>query len=366
MKERYHKTLLALLALVFLSCSNQKPDPIPSITGQITSLTVEGYRLEIFTPESYSTSKQYPVVYFNDGQSLFEGGWRLDELLNQLIETDQIEEIIVVGIYSDGNRTLNYTPYNDAWMSVNWGLTEPLAAEYTADVIEHIIPLIDKQFSTHADKSNRAFMGASLGGLQATWAAVNYPDHFSMIAAFSPSFWVGDYEVFNEDFSKSKDLKIWFDIGTAEWNYYVPLQSKLIAAGYEYGREAFYYEIPGGTHDVGSWKERAQYPFIAFFGKDQDFTPLEMEVHTEVIPSQSRPGNFFLRINPIITTQNGIRYSLAEAATYTLENPEAGTLLADGRFGFSKEEDLRVKVQYNGLEQLHIINFEEVKSLTGG
>ena len=127
-------------------------------------------------------------------------------------------------------------------------------------------------------------------------------------------------------------------MGTAEWNYYVPLQSKLLSEGYAYGEDVFYYEVPGGTHEVSAWKARVQYPLIAFFGKDEDFTPQKMEIHTEVIPSQSRVGLFFLRINPIVTTQNGIKYSLAEAAVYSLENADAGTILKDGRFSFSKEE----------------------------
>ena len=369
--------LLLAAAFLFLNCSNsiaedpnpssgKTPAPVITVNGQISSATVEGYKLDIFTPENYDETKEYPVIYFNDGQSLFGGGWELGEQLNSFVQNDLIEEVIVVGIHSDHERTLNYTPYEDSWMRENWGLTEPRAQDYTQDVVDKIIPFVEKNFGTISDKSGRAFMGYSLGGLQAAWAGINFPNHFSMVAAFSPSFWAGNYGIFNENPSQNADLRIWFDIGTAEWNYYVPFQKLLIDKGFEYGEDVFYYEVFDGLHDIRAWKDRIFNPLMAFFGKNKNFEPRSMSVRTQVIPSQVNPSLYFVRINPVVTLKNAMKYSLAEAAEYVLENPDAGTILSDGRFRFSKEEDLNVIVKYKGLETRHTIEYAKVKALTGG
>ncbi len=335
---RLLKINIALLFVVgsylLLNCSGKSSDdmpepPEPSVVepvfvqnGQITNTIIHGFEMDIYTPENYSEEKAYPVIYFNDGQSLFKGNWKLQEQLNSLIQSGLIEEVIVVGIYSDGSRVMNYTPYEDAWMSENWGMLEPLGEGYVRTIVEKVIPKIDEHFSTIKDKSGRAFMGYSLGGLIATWGAIHYHEHFSIAAGLSPSFWAGNYGIFNENPAQNEGLKIWFDIGTDEWNYYVPFQRLLIEQGFSYGEEAFYFEVLGGTHDIQSWKGRIRNPLIAFFGLNKDLTPVSMNVHTEVIPSISTPGRFFLRINPVVRTRNGIQYSLAGAATYSVQNPE--------------------------------------------
>jgi enterochelin esterase-like enzyme len=372
MKPIYSKISALIICLLVLACSKKSDDlPTPTIhpvTGndQVTHVTIGNYKMDIFVPENYQEDKSYPVIYFNDGQSLFRGGgWGLDDKINDLVEKNIIEEVIVVGIYSDGSRTNNYTPYEDDWMKQNWGMSSPDAKKYTEDIIASIIPYVDENFSTIDNEMGRALMGYSLGGLHATWATIHYPKYFSKVAAFSPSYWVGNYEVFTEGLP-NQDMKVWFDIGTAEWNYYVPFQRNLISNGLEYGENSFYYEVEGGTHDNYSWSSRVQYPLIAFYGKDKNFQPEEMKIITEVIPSQQNSGTYFLRINPVLSTKNGIKFSAGEAATYTVNNPEVGTVLADGRFGFSKEEDLHITIRYKNLVKDHTIKYSEIRVLTGG
>ena len=60
-----------------------------------------------------------------------------------------------------------------------------------------------------------------------------------------------------------------------------------------------------------------------------------------------------------------MEFSLALAASYTVENPEAGTVTADGRFSFNEETDLVVNVTYGTLERRHVISYQQVKAQTG-
>ena len=187
MKNSFFKISTILTCLMLLGCASDNDDsPTPPINNnsgsankQVTHISIGGYKLDVFIPENYDESKKYPVIYFNDGQSLFQAGsWELDDKLNDLVANDIIEEVIVVGIYSDGNRTDNYTPYEDSWITQNWNMTKPNAANYTQAIIDIIIPYIESNYSAIQDKTSRAFMGYSLGGLQATWVQFISPNIF--------------------------------------------------------------------------------------------------------------------------------------------------------------------------------------------
>ncbi len=330
--------------------------------GSIVNLNVANYKLDVYLPSSYSENKTYPVVYFNDGQMLFQNGQTiaLREKLDKLIANHQIEPVIVVGIYADFERTATYVPYNDAYIAQNDFLFEPKAKKYAKELTQKIIPFIDKKYSTNKTRNGRAIFGFSHGGLNATWLLFNYPKYFSMAAALSPSYWVANHQIFEEAKKFQPSSKIWFDIGTAEWNYYVPMIEPLLQVGAIYGKNVFYYEVPNGTHQASSWANRIHYPLLLFAG-EEILQPRTMETLVEVIPSQSRKNVYFQRLNPIVTLSNGVKYSLANQAKYKLLNPEDGKIFKDGRFEFYTGKNLEVKVNYLNLENSLTIDFTAVE-----
>lgn len=333
--------------------------PIAGFTqSSIINHAIASYKVDVYLPANYSENKAYPVIYFNDGQMLFKSGQsiRLREKLDKLIAKKQIEPIIVVGIYADIERTSNYVPYNDAYIAQNDFLFQPKAKTYAKDLTKKIIPYIDKKYSTLKDKEGRAIFGFSHGGLNATWLLLNYPNFFSMAAALSPSFWVANYQIFEEAKKFTAPSKIWFDIGTQEWNYYVPMIQPLLEAGGTYGTNVFYYEVLHGTHQANSWASRIHFPIQIFAGTNPA-KPQTMETFVEVIPSQSRKNIYFQRLNPIITLSNGVKFSLANQAKYTLLNSEDGKILDDGRFEFHTGKDLEVEIIYKTLKNSITIDF---------
>lgn len=350
--------LLCGISLFFLTaCSVDAGNPMT--THQIDEITVEGIRLSVYLPPGYDENEAYPVAYFNDGQTLFGNlgqTWALQETLDRLISKKQIRPIIVVGIHSGIDRTSNYVPYRDDWIVQNWGNYIPSAAVYTQKIINSVIPYIDEQYATKADQKNRAMVGSSLGGLHATWALLYYPEYFSFSASFSPSFWVADYKIFQDANKARPDQKFYFDIGTSEWNYYVPM---IPALGQPYGEDVFYYEVPDGRHTLLDWGSRAKNALLLFAGKTpEDYT---WDVEIEVIKSQSRPNTFFLRLNPIIKFTNDLHYSLSIAAKYELKNPEDGEVKEDGRFEFINPKDLNVIVSYKEERKEITVSYKEIE-----
>ncbi len=358
MQYFFAKYATSLLLAAAIACSATQSE---SLKGhQIEEIAVAGLNLSIYLPPEYHENGAYPVVYFNDGQTLFgakEQSWALQEILDKLIRKKQIQPVIVVGIHSGSNRTSGYVPYRDEWIQKNWGDYSPYAKQYTEKLIELVIPHIDSVYATIPDKSSRSVMGASLGGLQATWAVLHYPEHFSMAGAFSPSYWVADYKIF-EDAKKAKsDQKFYFDIGTAEWNYYVPMISALNLI---YGEHVFYYEVPGGRHIQADWATRVHNALLIFFGtfKDESYS---WDVEIEVIKSQSQANVFYQRLNPIIRYKNGLTYSLSLTANYELVNKEDGIVKEDGRFEFVKAKDLEVIVTYKGESKEIILDYKALE-----
>lgn len=272
--------------------------------------------VDVYTPTGYSYKNTYPTIYFNDGESIFLSEFGLQYLLDSLIQSNIIAPVVVVGIHASKNRTSRYVPYADSWITSNWGSYRPNSRTYSTKISELIIPYIESNYSS-SGKYQRALFGFSFGGLHAVWTGLNFNSEYSFIGALSPSLWVNDYQIIKDEISSLSGIKFWLDIGTKEWNFYIPMVDKLEAAGLVAGESLFYYEDPNGVHSYHSWKHRVIYPLILFCGIRQNDLALDtLNLVEECIPSRSVEGRIFKRINPIATLKNGVKHSLVNQVEY--------------------------------------------------
>lgn len=348
--------LLIGVGIIF-SCSCQAQSKLSST---IVTESVGEFKLSIYLPPGYDTLKNCKVLYLNDGQTIFgSNGLDADGMTNELITKRLIEPIIIVGIHSDANRTGNYVPYFDEGAKQDFGDYQPNADKYTRKMIKQVIPFIEKKYKT---KPGNGIAGYSFGGLHATWAALNYPDVFLFSASLSPSYWVKGFEIFKEG-SKAKINQVYyFDVGTGEWNYYVPmiLHSKLPIL-----KNIFYYEDFDGYHNLNSWRGVRVKNILLLFVGQTDTTKYTWEIKQEIIKSDFT-GKFYPRINPVITYSNGLVCSISYAATFTLLNPMDGVVNKDGSFRFINPKDLKLKVEYNGEQREITISYDEVERIKTG
>lgn len=359
---------MVVLCLLFAGCANGHGFMgIDRQSGsQIINQTIAGRALSIYLPPGYDHAKQqYPVLYCYDGQDVFSA-LNLADTVDNLISKGFITPLIIVGIHSAAERTSETVPYADPFVQQDWGAYQPRAAEFARFVAENLVPFIESRYRTRSEAQYRALMGFSFGGLFALYACLRYDTVFSHALCLSPSFWVADYKIFDDvQQLPRKNLKVWFDIGTAEWNYYVPLLAVMRSKGYNVGRDVLYYEVPGGRHTAASWRERIANPVLMFAGTDRSDSIRSWRIEVEVIPSVSVPGRFFLRLNPIVTLMNGIQHSLADLAQYQLLNPDDGIIKEDGRFQFSRDRDLTVEVRYKHFSQKVRLVYSEIQRLMG-
>ena len=170
----------------------------------------------VWLPPSYHNSdKDYPVLYMQDGQNLFNPytsftgyDWKVDEVTNALINTRQIDEIIIVGIYNTNDRLNEYNYFTDT------------GKKYASFILKELKPFIDEKYRTVSKVSGTAVMGSSMGGLISFQLFWNFPKVFGKAACLSNSFWVDDGKVFKmvndvDSLITSKN-KLYLDCGTEE------------------------------------------------------------------------------------------------------------------------------------------------------
>ncbi len=154
-------------------------------------------RFPVYLPPQYTVepARRFPVVYYLIGY----GGWGAMKLLEEKafeeplwarldrqMRSGEIEPMIVV--FPDCFTRLGGAQYRDSIVT----------GPYARYLCEEIVPRVDVQFRTLADRSHRGLMGKSSGGYGALHLAMHHPDVFGLCCAtaadsyFEMSY-VGDF-----------------------------------------------------------------------------------------------------------------------------------------------------------------------------
>jgi len=224
----------------------------------------------VYLPPGYGLdpARRYPVLYMHDGQNLINpqdafGGvvWGVDETAQMLILTEQIEPLIIVGIYNSGEKRIDeYTPVKSAGGRMRGRGGQ--ADRYGRMIIEELKPFIDKEYLTKPEREFTALGGSSLGGLVSLHLGFKHPDVFSRLAVLSPSVWWANNQIIREiaGIADYLPLKIWLDIGRSEGSRIKhqvrALKEILRASGWESDKDLAYYEFPAARHDESAWAAR--------------------------------------------------------------------------------------------------------------
>lgn len=146
-------------------------------------------RIWLYLPKDYhNTTQQYPVIYMQDGQNLFDnatayaGEWEVDKFMN----ATPLPQAIIVGIDNGGLQRMNEYSLVD---NNKFGKSEGKA--YLDFIAVTLKPFIDKHYRTLASKEHTSIAGSSMGGLISLSALVIHPEVFGTAGVFSPSIWYG-------------------------------------------------------------------------------------------------------------------------------------------------------------------------------
>jgi enterochelin esterase-like enzyme len=296
-------TLIACQSNKLVTSSDNYPLPVPS-QGNIISYHampshyVAARDVHVWLPNNYAeqvaTGQRFAVLYMHDGQMLFDANitwnqqeWGIDEIAQQLMDTQQTRPFIVVGVHNGGDdlRYPEYMPQQPyqslkddfkANLHKQLSLTHPIQSDaYLAFLVQELKPFIDKQFATLADKDNTILGGASMGGLISWYGVAKYPDVFGGCICMSTHFIGGGevtdttiFEAFTAYMAKSLPVngshRLYFDYGDQTLDQYYPLyHNKLrmffsqINADPEHVWVKFF---PGHDHTEQAWQTRLAIP----------------------------------------------------------------------------------------------------------
>ena len=185
--------------------------------------------LRVLLPKDYDAatnrSRHYPVLYFNDGQNLFDSTtavlnpmeWRVDETVQQLELSGRITPIIVVGIDNAGrrNRFKEYFPYVDQYLRPPE--PDPHGKRYPAFLLDEVVPFIEARYRVDRDPNSRGLGGSSAGALAALYTVVTRPGTFGRLLIESPSIYVDDSRILRDASGVSVwPERIYLGVGTNE------------------------------------------------------------------------------------------------------------------------------------------------------
>jgi len=162
----------------------------------------------------YQSEKEYPVLYLQDAQNLFNegsefGNWEIDKKLSVLAEYNRGDVIVVAIDHGENSRINEYIFNNDKVVnSFHDGSAEDLeeftynseGKKYIRFITDTLKPYIDAHYRTKKEREFTGIGGSSLGGLISIYSGFLYPEVYSKLMIFSPSLWVepnNDFPIIN-------------------------------------------------------------------------------------------------------------------------------------------------------------------------
>lgn len=159
MKKSLLSLLSMLLAVGAFAFPSAQVDTLSIDTRKISPSPV---KVTVAVPESYlaeGDTASYPVVYLLNGYS---GDYRDYAANMHLDNLATLHNVIIV--CPDGR---------DSWY---WDSPVDKGMQMESFIVDELVPAIDAELRTRADRDNRAIAGLSMGGHGALWLAIRHSD----------------------------------------------------------------------------------------------------------------------------------------------------------------------------------------------
>lgn len=175
------------------------------LIGALYEYTIEsgylgGRKLSAYIPPHYfQSNKRFDVVYFHDGQMLFDStttwnhqSWELVEAMQKYLPN---KNVIIIGIENHPiRRYAEFFPspiYNKlpSWIQTTlcdslWN-GKPCFDSYANALISDVFPLVENTWRVFQGGKHRAMVGSSLGGVVSFTFLLSFPSEVQDIACLS-------------------------------------------------------------------------------------------------------------------------------------------------------------------------------------
>lgn len=239
----------------------------------------------IYTPPGFDKSIKYPVLYLLHGIGGDELAWANNGnagiILDNLYAQNKLEPMIVV--MPNGRAMKNDKAEGNIFSTER---VEAFAT-FEQDLINDLIPFVEKMYPVKDDKDHRALAGLSMGGGQSLNFGLGNLDKFAWVGGFSSA---PNTKKTTDLFPKVEHLKsdlnlLWLSCGDKDNLIAV---SKNVHDYLKRSNVPHIYYVDHGYHDFNVWK-KSLYMFSQLL-----FKPVE-QAHFETISNVGRPAETSIR-----------------------------------------------------------------------
>jgi enterochelin esterase-like enzyme len=249
--------------------ANIPPGKIDTISYE--SKTVGSTRRAlIYTPPGFSKKGKYPVLYLLHGIGGDEREWlnggKPQVILDNLYAEIKIEPMVVV--MPNGRAMKDDRAVGNIFDSAK----VQAFATFEKDLLNDLIPYVEKNFPVLTDREHRAIAGLSMGGGQSLNFGLGNLDKFAWVGGFSsaPNTKRPEELVPDPVVAKQKLKLLWISCGDSD--RLITFSKRTHDYLFEKNIPHIYYIEPG-VHDFKVWKN-GLYMFSQFLFKPVDVSSL--------------------------------------------------------------------------------------------
>ena len=206
----------------------------------------------IYLPPGYSKNKKYPVLYLLHGIGGDEYEWlhggHPEMILDNLYAQGKVEPMIVV--LPNGRAMKDDRAIGNIYDSVK----QAAFATFEMDLLNDLIPYIQKHYPVYTDQLHRAIAGLSMGGGQSLNFGLGNLGKFAWIGAFSaaPNTKTPEELLPDPAAAKAKLKLLWISCGASD---FLIMFSKRTHDYLVKNDVPHIYYIEPGVHEFKVWKD---------------------------------------------------------------------------------------------------------------
>jgi enterochelin esterase-like enzyme len=171
-------------------------------------------RMHVYTPPGYDDgNERYPVFYLLHGSGDEDSGWstigRAGFILDNLIAQKKAKPMLIVMPNGSLPRPANFRrPPAGAPRDAEFvRRMAEFQGRFVKELLQDIVPQVEKRFRVRSGAENRALAGLSMGGGQTLAVVTTHPDQFGYVGVWSGAIFgsAEDYEKSHATFFESAD-----------------------------------------------------------------------------------------------------------------------------------------------------------------
>ncbi len=214
--------------------------------------------LYVYTPPGYDRNKNYPTLYLVGGSGDLPSNWVFDGRINFIMDNLLAERKAIPMVIA--------IPNNQVVHRNNPKHTELTFKLFEAELRQHIIPLVEREYSVQHNPKGRALSGLSMGGRHTMFVGFNSLDLFASFGVLS----AGDVDsekslakfLSNADTNQKIDY-LFVGQGTAENSGSLGARCEMLHQALLKHNITHEYYVGGyGGHDWATWRHLVYYKLL--------------------------------------------------------------------------------------------------------